>query len=236
MHTVILRARSLTLSAFPDFLPRRRRALSSAILSLASLPLASTLRWTRPKCFPPRAPLLSLSHLLTFPGCTGNSSCNSKLLGSAIGDRKWCEHLPSKMVVKASTPNQAIGRYGDAHAAFTLLRSCTGWAKIFYSCRTVPLNDNLGRGLNLPTLRANAGPLGRSPPSLACAGGDRVDRHNAARDVVARDSWSILPIKEKPLPPPSSFRPFWPRPLPPSRHPLAISPSAMPSALQLVNS
>ena len=40
-------------------------------------------------------------------------------------------------VAKASLLH-AIGKYEDAQGAFTLLRSCTGWAKILYSCRTVP--------------------------------------------------------------------------------------------------
>ena len=32
----------------------------------------------------------------------------------------------------------AIGRFPDAQGAFSLLRSCSGWSKIMYSCRTVP--------------------------------------------------------------------------------------------------
>ena len=73
-----------------------------------------------------------------FPGCSWNSSRNFKLLGAAIGNRQWCEHLLSNRVAKASALLQAIGRYGDAHGASTLLRSCAGWAKILDSCGTVP--------------------------------------------------------------------------------------------------
>ena len=72
-----------------------------------------------------------------FLGCTWNSSRNFKLLGAALGDRQWCEHLLSKSAW-ASALIQAIGRYGDAHGSFTLLRSCAGWAKVLYSCRRVP--------------------------------------------------------------------------------------------------
>ena len=39
---------------------------------------------------------------------------------------------------KARVLLDAIGRYQDSQGAFAVLRSCTGWAKILYSCRTVP--------------------------------------------------------------------------------------------------
>ena len=95
----------------------------------------------------------------------------------------WCEHLLSKRVPKASSLFHAIGKYEDAHGAFTLLRSCTGWAKILYSCRTVPptlqpdalaqadadVRDALGRLVGsplsaddwrLPSLGISAGGIG----------------------------------------------------------------------------
>ena len=40
--------------------------------------------------------------------------------------------------VKARNLLDAIGRYPDAQGAFALFRSCTGWAKVLYSCGTVP--------------------------------------------------------------------------------------------------
>ena len=63
---------------------------------------------------------------------------NFKLLGAAIGSLEWCESLLQRRVTKAKNLLDAIGRYSDAQGAFTLLRSCNGWAKILYSCRTVP--------------------------------------------------------------------------------------------------
>ena len=63
---------------------------------------------------------------------------NFKLLGAAIGSLEWCESLLQRRVSKAKNLLDAIGRYSDAQGAFTLLRSCSGWAKILYSCRTVP--------------------------------------------------------------------------------------------------
>ena len=39
--------------------------------------------------------------------------------------------------MKASGLLEAIGRYHDSQGAFALLRSCTGWARILDSCRTV---------------------------------------------------------------------------------------------------
>ena len=64
---------------------------------------------------------------------------NIKLLGAAIGTQEWCESLLQRRVAKAKNLLDAFDRYYDAQGAFTLLRSCGGWAKILYSCRTVPL-------------------------------------------------------------------------------------------------
>ena len=58
---------------------------------------------------------------------------NIKLLGAAIGTQEWCESLLGRRVTKAKNLLDAIGRYHDAQGAFTLFRSCSGWAKVFYS-------------------------------------------------------------------------------------------------------
>ena len=75
---------------------------------------------------------------LDFEGFTWVPHGNIKLLGAAIGTQEWCESLLHRRVTKAKNLLDAIGRYYDAQGAFTLLRSCGGWAKILYSCRTVP--------------------------------------------------------------------------------------------------
>ena len=73
-----------------------------------------------------------------FEGFTWVPHGNIKLLGAAIGTQEWCESLLKRRVTKTKNLLDAIGRYYDAQGAFTLLRSCGGWAKILYSCRTVP--------------------------------------------------------------------------------------------------
>ena len=73
-----------------------------------------------------------------FEGFSWVPHGNFKLLGAAIGSRDWCESLLRRRVSKAKILLDAIGRYHDAQGAFALLRSCGGWAKILYSCRTVP--------------------------------------------------------------------------------------------------
>ena len=55
-----------------------------------------------------------------------------------IGSDAWCEELLGRRVGKARALLSAIGRFPDAHGAFSLLRSCSGWSKVLYSCRTVP--------------------------------------------------------------------------------------------------
>ena len=72
----------------------------------------------------------------------------SSVLGHGVGGTLLCaaaqrDFLKSRPqqneATCKSTLIQAIGRHGDAHGAFTLLHSCTGWAKILYSCRIVLL-------------------------------------------------------------------------------------------------
>ena len=70
------------------------------------------------------------------PSC--DSTACFKLLGAAIGTPAWCELLLGRRVRKARALIDAIGRFPDSHGAFCLLRSCSGWAKVLYSCRTVP--------------------------------------------------------------------------------------------------
>ena len=61
-----------------------------------------------------------------------------KLLYAAIGSRPWCETLLKRRVLKARNLLDGTGRYPDAQGAFSLLHSCSGWAKVLYLCRTVP--------------------------------------------------------------------------------------------------
>ena len=74
------------------------------------------------------------SSVQNFKGCCWIPDGNFKSSGS----KHWCEALPDRRVCKARTLLEAIGRYHDSQGAFALLRSCTGWAKVLYSCRTVP--------------------------------------------------------------------------------------------------
>ena len=73
-----------------------------------------------------------------FTGCTWNGSASFKLLGAAIETTDWCEALLRRRVDKARDLIDAIGRFPDAQGAFCLLMWCSGWAKVLYSCRTVP--------------------------------------------------------------------------------------------------
>ena len=59
-------------------------------------------------------------------------------MGAPIGSDAWCEELLGRRVSKARALLSAIGRFPDAQGAFSLLRSCSGWSKVLYSCRTVP--------------------------------------------------------------------------------------------------
>ena len=73
-----------------------------------------------------------------FQGCSWNGTSNFKLLGAPVGSNEWCEELLGRRVGKARALLSAIGRFPDAQGAFSLLRSCSGWSKVLYSCRTVP--------------------------------------------------------------------------------------------------
>ena len=74
----------------------------------------------------------------SFPGCCWNGNASFKLLVSAIGPPEWCKLLLRRRVRKARALIDAIGRFPDSHRAFCLLRSCSRWAEVLYSCRTVP--------------------------------------------------------------------------------------------------
>ena len=69
-----------------------------------------------------------------FSGEVGRTCCSSY--------RQHCcssyKQLKQR-VVKARNLLDAIGRYPNAQGAFTLIRSCSGWAKVLHSCRTVLL-------------------------------------------------------------------------------------------------
>ena len=95
-----------------------------------------------------------------FQGCSWNGTSNFKLLGAPVGSDAWCEELLGRRVGKARALLSAIGRFPDAQGAFSLLRSCSGWSKVLYSCRTVP-PDAQFRGLRTADsdLRAALGQL-----------------------------------------------------------------------------
>ena len=76
--------------------------------------------------------------LFHFHGCSWNGSGNFKLLGAPVGSNEWCEELLGRRIAKARSLLAAIGKFPDAQGAFSLLRSCSGWSKVLYSCRTVP--------------------------------------------------------------------------------------------------
>ena len=63
-----------------------------------------------------------------FPSCCWNGFASFKLLCAPIGSK----------VAKVRTLLDAISRFPDPQGSFCLLRSCTRWAKVLYSCRTVP--------------------------------------------------------------------------------------------------
>ena len=71
-----------------------------------------------------------------FQGCSWNGTSNFKLLGAPVGSDAWCEELLGRRIGKARALLSAIGRRSTD--AFSLLRSCSGWSKVLYSCRTVP--------------------------------------------------------------------------------------------------
>ena len=78
-----------------------------------------------------------------FQGCSWNGTSNFKLLGAPVGSNEWCEELLGRRVGKARALLSAIGRFPDAQGAFSLLRSCSEWSKVLYSCRTVPPDAQL---------------------------------------------------------------------------------------------
>ena len=110
-------------------------------------------------------------------GCTWVADGNVKLLGAAIGTQAWCESLLGRRVGKAHVLLDAIARYDDSQGACALLRSCTRWAKILYSCRAAP-----------PSLQAS---------SLGTA--DRDIRNSLGRLVggtLSDEDWRLASIGE----------------------------------------
>ena len=116
------------------------------------------------------------THCPPFEGFAWVPDGNIKLLGAAVGSQSWCEALLKRRVVKARNLLDAIGRYPGAQGAFTLLRSCSGWAKVLHSCRTVlpplqvealsradqDIRHSLGRLVGAPCLMM----IGESPASV----------------------------------------------------------------------
>ena len=68
-----------------------------------------------------------------FQGCSWNGTSNFKLLGAPVGSDAC------RRIGKARALLSAIGRFPDS-----LLRSCSGWSKVLYSCRTVTPDAQMG--------------------------------------------------------------------------------------------
>ena len=102
-----------------------------------------------------------------FQGCSWNGTSNFKLLGALVWSDAWCEELLGRRIGKARALLSAIGRFQDAQGAFSLLRSCSGWSKVLYSCRTVPPDAQMS-GLRTADndLRAALGQLIGRPLSV----------------------------------------------------------------------
>ena len=119
-----------------------------------------------------------------FEGYAWMPDDNTKLVGAAIGTRAWCKFLLRRRVDKAPNLLDAVGRYHDWLGAFALLRSCAGWAKVPYSCRTVPpplQAESLGQAdcdirhsLGRPPRRES--PCQRRTGGLPASSGERRNR------------------------------------------------------------
>ena len=84
---------------------------------------------------PRRFSWLHLGWILQFQA-SRRSSWSSELFEDVLGRR----------ILKARALLAAVGKFPDAQGAFCMLRSCSGWSKILYSCRIVPADAQL-RGL-----------------------------------------------------------------------------------------
>ena len=60
------------------------------------------------------------------------------------GSLAWCEALLGRRVAKAPDLLAGTSRFRDAQGAFCLLRTSSGWAKVLFSCRTVPPDTQFG--------------------------------------------------------------------------------------------
>ena len=112
-------------------------AASSPLSRSASVASDSRSIWRRPRSFrlacPPR--LLTAATSRDARGAALATS-NCWVPRSAAGE--WCEDLLGRRIGKVRSLLAAIGKFPDAQGAFCLLRSCSGWSKVLYSCRTVP--------------------------------------------------------------------------------------------------
>ena len=88
--------------------------------------------------------LLEIKRSLAQSSCPGEfrgwmcaRRAQFKLLGSGVGSADWCGDVLLRRVQKAWSLISSMDKYDDTQGAFALLRSCSGLAKILYSCSTV---------------------------------------------------------------------------------------------------
>ena len=74
-------------------------------------------------------------------GCEWVESGNFRLLGAAFGSVEFCEGRLRRRTDKARRLMSKIRDLEDPQAALLLLRHCAGYAKVAYSTRTVPTQD-----------------------------------------------------------------------------------------------
>ena len=111
----------------------------------------------RKKKRPPRGSVRSLG----LPWVT-DLTANIKLLGAAIWSPDWSFTPLRERVTQAKELLLAVGGCPDSQGTLCLLRICACWAKILYSCRTVPSVLPLSW---LLTLTSGIEPSGRVPLS-----------------------------------------------------------------------
>ena len=61
-----------------------------------------------------------------------------KLLWRAFGTEEYCNGKLQRRAERGNVLMKRIGELEDPQAALLLLRHCTGYARVFYSARTVP--------------------------------------------------------------------------------------------------